>query len=321
MSPRPPLSPRLLLATPLLLGACTSGGDDPSADAEAPSAYTYTPEADDSDGPGDLDLDAVAAALQQVFAESRTLNARPVLDTYQDILAQSDAGCPSYYEQDGNIFWYASCTAASGAAYSGYAFYNVYEGVDLFGDGNAWDADALFGTADMVDATGTGHVHLGGSAYVAEAVSQDGALLWYTAVTGAFFGDTAAAQGTWMESGQAPAMSLYAARYDQADVNILYLFGNAALSGEVTAMSTEGLAIYTYVPGIYPCAEEPMGALALRDAEGRWYELTFDINPETLAVRAGGACDGCGTLSYKGEEVGQVCIDGSVLVDWEVTPW
>ena len=67
-----------------------------------------------------------------------------------------------------------ACTADSGAYYSGYAFYNVYQDEDLFGDGNDWDATVISGAADMWAGENLEeYYHLGGAAYTAESFAED----------------------------------------------------------------------------------------------------------------------------------------------------
>ena len=307
------------LALAVLLGGCDGEQPESTDDAVAPTEYTYPPEAEAG---GELDLDAAGVALDEMFASLRQMNAAPTIDGYDRLMAGSDTYCPTYYEQDGNTFWYATCTADSGATYDGYSFSYIYEDTDLFGDGNDWDAEVISGSADMSSPDGYRY-HLGGTAYLAEASTVDGDSavdLWYSSVAGAFYTDDPALSETWIAAPSSPTLSIYAASYIDYGLNLVFISGSAALSGEITAVSTDSLFIYTAVAGVYPCAEEPAGTLAFRDAHGAWYELTFDIDPDTLAVDDG-ACDGCGMVTHDGAVIGEICIDASTLVDWESTPW
>ena len=74
-------------------------------------------------------------------------------------------------------------TAASGAAFSGYAFYTFYDDTDLYGDGTLWDTYALSG-AGVVTAS-AGVFQMGGYATVGTA-SADGVDLNISTVTGGF---------------------------------------------------------------------------------------------------------------------------------------
>ncbi|MCP4805529.1 MAG: hypothetical protein GY884_09285 [Proteobacteria bacterium] len=58
------------------------------------------------------------------------------------------------------------------------------------------------------------------------------------------------------------------------------------------------------------CAAEPAGTILVRDEVGYWYELVFD-----------GSCDGCGSVQWEGETLGEACIDVSPLYAWEDAPW
>ena len=83
----------------------------------------------------------------------------------------------------------------------------------------------------------------------------------------------------------------------------------AARAGELAS----GSPALSLLPGIE-------AAHLLRDAEGRWLSILFDVDAETWAVDEG-ACDGCGAVWWQGQEIGEACIDASVLLDWEERPW
>jgi hypothetical protein len=57
-----------------------------------------------------------------------------------------------------------------------------------------------------------------------------------------------------------------------------------------------------------PCTSEPHGDLAVRDVDGNWFDVLFDGD-------TGGTCDGCGTISFAGTLVGEVCPDLSPLFE------
>ena len=61
-----------------------------------------------------------------------------------------------------------------------------------------------------------------------------------------------------------------------------------------------------------------MGQMSVRDTHGYWYELKFDVSSDWELM---GECDGCGQLSHKGENIGEVCLDFSSVLEWEDRPW
>ncbi len=306
----------LSLGASLLL-ACSSGADTANADITAPGAHTWTP---GTTATVSVDLPAVEAALSDLLLSVRELNAAPVLAGYQAAMADADDTCPAYYEQDGNTFWYATCQAESGAEYDGYAFFTRYEQYDLFGDGTAWDADVLSASADITEADGD-RLHVGGTAYLGESVIKEDVRGWISVVAGAFMGSGPDVSESWIGDGATPTLTSYAIRYELYDLNLLYLYGSIGLEGDLTAASFGPLFIYTQMAGVYPCAEEPAGSVSLRDPSGTWMDVVFDLDPETLELAEGRACDGCARVTVEGDEVGEICIDGSSMVDWTDAPW
>ncbi|MEL6346857.1 MAG: hypothetical protein AAFV53_27335 [Myxococcota bacterium] len=298
----------------------TDAPDGITEDVDMPTAYEYTPDEDQVSA--EIDLDAAGAAIQGVLSNIHAYNAMPVLESYDHFMGAADDQCPLYYEQNGNAFWYSDCVSDEGMMYSGYAFYNLYEQENLFGDGNLWDAVSLSGTADMESGQGA-RFHLGGQAYSAWTSGNDGGsdfTVYQSSISGTFFDDSGERSGDWMSTGQTPTVSMFAAEYTDYGLRYMLVDGDAVLKGDVTAVSFENLLMYTYAPGFYPCREEPAGALSFRDAEGRWFEVTFDID-DNREVMPGGECDGCGMATHHGEVIGQLCIDASPLVSWEGTPW
>ena len=301
-----------------MLGLLSCQGHDDTAAFTWPTAHSHV-----TDTGADLDVDfsALEADLNTVFQTLRSINGQPIIDVHDEVMTHTDGQCPGYTENNGSLFWYAACTSSVGTAYNGYLFYTLYDGEDLFGDGNAWDAWIVTGAADVTTATGE-TAHFGGQAYTAHTVQADNdqVFLWYTGVGGSFYADTASAQGTWLTDGGSAALQMYAATYAEYGINIFSLQGDLSLNGSISAMHTDALFIYTEYPGVYPCAEEPTGTLQVRTADGTWLDIAFDIDPSTLDVDAG-RCDGCGTVSYQSDVIGEICIDASPLVDWKEAPW
>ena len=59
----------------------------------------------------------------------------------------------------------------------------------------------------------------------------------------------------------------------------------------------------------------------MRDSEGEWYDVNFQGPPYQGARVLPNDCDGCGQVYYRGELLGEVCPDFSILTDWEDRPW
>ena len=59
------------------------------------------------------------------------------------------------------------------------------------------------------------------------------------------------------------------------------------------------------------CHLEPEGTVKVRTDDGSWAEVVFD------GEDAAELCDGCGSVTWDGEELGSICIDqtGAVTID------
>lgn len=322
MHPRP----AWLLAT--LLAACAgqpatdppaSTGDDasdPSAEVDPPTEYTYTP---DEGATAVFDPDAIEVALDDAITKIPLVTATPVLDAYALALEQMEPGCPDWYDYDGNVFWYATCTTDSGSSFDGYGFTTLYEDADAFGDGSSWDLIAISGSATIRDPEGY-TFHLGGGIYDGTGSNDDGARLWVSQVAGGFWWDHPQGAGSWMDTPSSPSILLYAIQYDVgANVgNYVYLSGSVAdLSEAATAVRFDDIALGDVSLGL-ACAAEPTGTLSVRDDAGVWWDVKFDYDDRG---RLTGDCDGCGGVWTGDTYHGDVCADFSSLIDWEASPW
>jgi hypothetical protein len=264
----------------------------------------------------------IEAAVQEALGRAYSVNADPVLSAYAAAMEGAEAGCPDYYETEGNVYWYDACTASDGASYDGYAFYVVYEDYDS-GDGMLYDGDALYGVGSVANAAGS-TFQFGGSAYTLLATPADGSnvVVYYSVTSGAFAYDGAEGAGTWIDPGGAPDLVAYAADYFDYDARFAYLDGSLGLASTtpgVTAVVFDGLQQFS--PELRPDCTEASGAASIRDADGGWYDVVFDGPADYEAEVDASLCDGCGTVYFHGEPVGQACVDTMNLVSWEDTPW
>lgn len=326
MPPRTPLSLMLALA---LVGCRTAGEADKAPDAaedettdDGPSAYEWQPE--EGTEPT-FDAATVEAALADVVDGMMTIGAAPVLDTYATLMDEADASCPAWYEQDGNVFWYAQCTADSGTYFDGYGFTNVYDDAELFGEGGGyWDATVVSGAATIRDEVG--HTfHLGGQVYDGTGWGDDGRLLWVSNVLGGFTWNGDGADDSWLGEGISPGLLLYAIRYPEASFGVSgnYIYADGTVGGLGDAATGADLSEFSLVSeslGV-PCELEPGGTMSIRDADGIWWDVAFDLVATDNAWVLEGECDGCGAVYRDGDYQGEVCADFSPLLDWTDRPW
>lgn len=324
------MRPRLLLFTSLALVACRTAGDGsdeatlPQAeDPGGPSEWEYTPDGDEPEAT--FDAAAVELAVDEALTGMLTVGAAPVLDAYTMLMEQADSDCPSWYENEGNVFWYSRCTTDAGTFYDGYGFVFVYEDAEVFGEGQGhWDLTQVSGAATIRDADG--HTfHLGGAAYDGVAVNQWGGTSWATTVLGGFQWDAPDAAGTWLGDDVSPGLQMYAidippeagAGFDGRFIQAVGTVGGVGT--ETTGAQVELIQMSTQLG--FPCDIEPYGTVSVRDADGTWWDVTFDVVIEDDDYALAGECDGCGAVTLHGEYVGDACVDTSFLLDWTEQPW
>lgn len=296
-------------------GSPEGAPDTGPAPISDPSAYSYEPPEVTLEL---LTAEQVRAALAPLLADPRLLNSGPVLAAYDRVMAESDDGCPSYYESDGDVFWYDYCTSSDGATYDGYSFYTFYDGES---DGQTtWTGGELTGLATVHSADGY-TFDAGGTALLASGVGVDGDYdytLHYSYVLGTFTWDGPEADGTWMQQGADPDLLLYGVDYPGLDGRYLMVEGGiSALDGDLSAVVFDELIAANAGAGI-DCPMEPLGAISVRDAQGNWYALRFD--GEGNGPRSH-ACDGCADLMFQDQDLGPICVDVSTWLDWEEAPW
>lgn len=329
MPPRTNLPLLAGLALAASLAACRSadapedGAEDGGAPGDGPSEYDWQPEDDPT---SEFDAATVEAALVDVVDGMMTIGAAPVLDTYAELMGEADEVCPAWYEQDGNIFWYAQCTADSGAYFDGYGFTTLYEDAELFGEGGGlWDATVVSGAATIRD--GAGHTfHLGGQVYDGVGHGDDGRLLWVSNVLGGFTWDGEGADESWLGQGVSPGLLLYGIRYpEDSGVGVTgnYIYAEGTVGGLGTAATGADLREFALVHETLgsPCELEPSGSISVRDERGAWWDVVFDVAATDSGWELDGDCDGCGGVYRDGEYQGDVCADFSPLLDWTDRPW
>jgi hypothetical protein len=293
----------------LVLLACTAPESDGERAADLPDAYLYE---DTGSGSPDYTTDTVAAAVQGVWDRLQTLNASVLFDAYDEVAAFGDGACPTLsYPAGGVTSWETTCSASTGADFAGFWYeYEATETVDV----HRFRAEAT------VDGPGGEQLTLAGDAGTeADAANQR----WESSVDGVMSYDGPAAAGTWLAEGL--ELSLEYEAHGPSVNGVPRMLVDGALSGlpgDVTAMSFTDLA---FVPGTSStCALEPSGSMSIRDAQGVWADLVFDLEAAddgTYRVDDAALCDGCGTLWYGGEDLGQVCLDVTGVVNAPVPPW
>lgn len=303
-------------------GGSTSTSDE---DEEQGSPYILDQEEDEQ---ALHDLATIEVSVGEVFATLATVDPRTLNRAYETLRkGQGSSSCPYYYTDSsgetyyGYYYWFGGCTASSGAAFSGYGYSFSY---DLLDYGSYFYEDyaytQLFGS--ITDRLGQ-KLEMSGYAYHYNYGYPGYADRYgYAYIQGDARWDAAEAQGTWLAEELSVDVSWswsYAGGYDRGTALGL----NGAISGLRGEMNTalfESVYIYSADRGS-PCEQEPSGVVSVRDAAGEWYEIEFQGPAWAGAPIFQPHCDGCGTVSWRGQVLGQVCPDVSPLLDWESRPW
>lgn len=306
-------------ALALALVACGGPAEDTGLD---PSPYVYE---EDDQSPPTIDADALSDAIEDAVGQALTLNATPVWASYLAATATADAYCPAVYTGPEANYWFDQCTDTAGTSYSGYGYVVAYD--DLPQDGYLYTTRGLFSVATVETASGD-RFEAGGSASFLVAESTAGELyhtFYQSTINGSFTWTGPEADGTWMESSLVPDLSVTAAWVPDNSLGesaqLVYLEGAlSGLPGEYTALSFEGFRLATATLGS-ACELEPAGVISLRLEDGTWVDVLFDGPTDEDPSVGPGICDGCGTATWRGEPVGEVCADFSALFAWSEVPW
>lgn len=298
----------------LLLIGCPAEPTPPvEEDTYEPAPYIY----DEEESPvPTLTAADLEAAIDTSLVQVLTLNAAPVFPAYAEAMTGAQGDCPSYYEADGNVYWYDQCTSDLGASFNGYNFYYLYDNFDA-GDGSVYNGEAISGVAEITTADGKTFVS-GGSAYNL-VITGDGYTSYYSVIAGSFAWDGDDAAGTWLGEGLAPDITISAYSVPDWGALITVDGGVSGTGGELDSIVFDSVTMMT--ENVNTCSTEPGGVVSLRDSDGNWYDVVFDGPILYDDVIDPAVCDGCGEAWYRGEPMGTVCADFNALVDWEVSPW
>jgi hypothetical protein len=307
---------RISIALILVLGLAACEAEPPIVE---PSPWIYE---DDRDAvEPTLDGQEVAEAIEAAMAAMATIEPLPAYLRYEEIAQMGDAACPTRFDvyEDGQDtdYWIAECQADSGATFSGFAYRVEYD--DAVADDMTLNGFVLqfSGRVDGPDGE-----FAQGSGALADVVGASDTYVYYQRVVdGSFAVDADAAAGTWLAAGL--ESSLQHIGYRMVEVDGARVRGiSGGLSGFDAALQTVNFTdVAMGTAAIGGCPLEPSGTVSGRDADGSWYDVSFDGPGEFGQPYDGAGCDGCGEVWFRGEPAGQACVDFSGLLDWTEAPW
>lgn len=319
-------------------GGATTPGDDggattPDTDGGASTApteeegSTYVYEEEEEQGPLH-DLDEVGASVVEVLDAVVRVDPQTLTALYESMrVGGGDESCPYYYtDGDGDDYygyqyWYDSCTSGGGTTFQGYGYSYVYEPYTS-GGYRYYDQSyvQLYGSitdrlGDALEVSGYYYHYSYGAIGSADRAG-------YAYLVGDARWSDEDALGSWL--GQDLSLDLTYSWSHDADVEVGTALsvdgGLSGLGGQMNAALLDSLYLYAADAGS-PCEIEPAGTISVRDAEGEWYHVAFQGPAWAGAPVFGPDCDGCGLVTWRGQELGQVCPDFSVLTAWEGRPW
>jgi hypothetical protein len=292
-----------------------------SDDKDAQERYIY--DEDLSSIRPQMSVAEVEAAIQEAFGLARNYPATPVLEAYNDAMDARSNNCPAYYDSGTESNWYDECTTWDGTIYSGY----VYTGISpptYDGQGNTTSESWWLYAGAVIETESGERLELTGSASHWWEDTEWG-LAQGRHLSGNFHASGGAAAGTWLADEISPDLSV-GTWYGSGiwGTKSISLNGVVFITAEKAALvAFDHLKAYGDVEWSVECSEEPAGIASVRGNEGYWYDVLFDglgdEAPEE-AVLAPEDCDGCGRLFFRGEYLGQACVDTTPLLDWEWVP-
>ena len=307
----------------LFLLACTANDAVDTADLVT-SPYIY-----DEDEPAapELSVEDVAGAVTELIGVLLNLNAGPILTAYEASMSGQQQDCPDYYEQDGSVYWYDYCYAADGSSFSGYGF--LYDYVDHEQDGYIYNGQQVYTVSEIVDSEGATFTGGGGAQNLRlDYVGTENVMhtTWSSVINGSFAYDGPGTADSWMGEGLAPDGVVYVTEIpEEAGLGVWgrLIVADGGVGGLTGTANTVVVDTFHVWPAVFgnSCEIEPHGTVSVRDTEGLWYDLVFDgVEAWSEEVVDEADCDGCGTVYFHGDVLGEACVDVSGLMEGG-DPW
>lgn len=246
-----------------------------------------------------------------------------IINTSKAAVLAGEGDCPYYYdyyyEDYGYYYWYDTCTADDDVSYSGYALGYDYSGYTS-GSYVYPHYSYMSGSGSVTSAEGY-ELELGGYAYDYEYdYYGDYYSYHYGYIVGNFAYDDPAFADTWLAAGLSINVTVSGDHYAGAQNTLTFTGSLAGMEGNVNTIVLTDTYIATASRGS-SCELEPSGTISVRDADGEWYDVLFQGPPYVGASIYPPDCDGCGQVYFRGQELGEVCPDFSILTSWEDRPW
>ena len=288
-----------------LILACTS----PETTAED-TEYPYVIQQDST--VADIDFEALAEHFTSVLPEIRSYSVKPYIDSYLQLIEQSDGYCPTWsINQEGQQFWNDYCQTSTGHQFEGTALAPlVFDNVSNE-YGQTYSGHALWGFG-RIDALNGSMISLNGSTQYIKGFDQNGGEFISSYIEQ---GHRYSIDGT-TTFGPSPNLSSYIYR-TATDHRYVHLNGLYTTAMGIMLLEDVILANFEHMG----CHLEPSGSISFFLPEVGWIDFTLDGPTGEEIQQLTAECDGCISAYLKGVPIGEICIDFVSLLDWEEDPF
>ena len=259
----------------------------------------------------DVDFESLETHLEAMLHQARAFSSEPFVDAYVQLLEEADSNCPQWYVNAvGDSYWSDNCTTAQGAHFEGYG--SPVQSMTDFEDegGNIWETTTAWGAGSIQGADGRRIVLNGGGVNASDGVNADGHPIYFRSM-----GQGAAVSGheeDW--HAVSPAFQTFAMRLGEG--RLIHMSGSYPT--DLGHLLIDGLNMFDLWGA---CLEEPYGSISFYLPDVGWLDMRMaGTNADEIEAETPD-CDGCLDVTHKGVLLGQVCLDFSVILDWDETPW
>lgn len=277
----------------MVLAACEPA--PPSVDTgedDAPAEWTYETDSAPREG---TDAVAVETAIRWSLDRLAGVTARDLLDAYLQVLEHAGPTCPDLTAGGlGVLYWDGSCTTMGGDSFDGWAFARRDGGFSDGAGGTCASLDYYFGFARIIPPNGH-TVDAWGASQRTDCTSADGTRVVADFESGYFH--VAGAEG-WLADDVPIDVLLQRTQAADGGRSVSLHGGHSELTGPTATTIFAVRANTLVLDAADTCKLEPRGSISAWDVNENEYTLTFD-----------GACDGCGTVTWREGTLGTACVD------------
>ena len=288
-----------------------SGSDDTGTFEEVPWIL------DETEGEGlSFSPEPLASAIQAVIPTVPLLSGAPVGPAYLEAMSWTTDSCPTWYEDEGTEYWYDNCSTEAGATFEGYAAH-VPAPAWVEGD-RTWSGSAFWGLATIETPDGTFRSSGSSGHYIGH--DTDGTIAVSSYAEPGFSYSGPAGSSSWISSGMAPGINIYGERTADGNDGFIAVSASFDQTDGALAIIFEDLLFISEGWGS-TCPSEPSGTISILDEEGHWFDILFDGPTWERPLEDPERCDGCGNAWYRGELVGEICVDFTPIATLSAWPF